>query len=123
MVSCPSGYVYSVGCCHRFDSIVSTIPTGYAVKIGTTWEKLPEVTTSIDDVFGVCIGTDSGCTVVQTEGYINSNILGITGLSLGDYLTIDTSTGAVISGGNASNAIAQIKYIGYNGVAYAKLIN
>ena len=122
MITCPSGYVYSVGNCHRFDDVETTIPVGYAVKIGTTWKKIPAVTTSLDDVYGICIGADGSCTIVQTEGYINSNILGISNVSLGDYLTINTSTGAIITGGTASNAIAQIKYIDYNGVAYAKII-
>ena len=120
MILCPAGYVYSVGDCDKFDEV--TIPSGYAVKFGSTGNKIPAVSTSLDNIYGISVGIEDGCTVVQTAGYISSNTLGISGLSVGDYLTIDTSTGAVISGGTSANAIAKVKYIDPDGVAYAKLM-
>lgn len=120
MILCPPGYVYSVGKCDKFDDAI--IASGYAVKFGATGNKVPAITTSLDDIYGISIGTEDGCTVVQYGGYISSNTLGISGLSIGDYLTIDTSTGAVISGGTSANAIAKVKYIDPDGVAYAKIL-
>ena len=120
MVSVPSGYVYSLGDCHRL--VNAQISAGKAVKIGNTISRIPAITTSLDDVYGVSIGIENNCTIVQTSGYINSNILGLSGLSVGDYLTIDTVTGAVITGGTLANAIAKVRYIDSDGIAYAKLM-
>jgi len=120
MFSTPSGYLYNLGDCHRFDE--AQIAKGYAVKFDTTANKVPSIATAINDIYGISLGIQDGCTIVQSSGYINSNILGLSGLAVGDYLTIDTSTGAVISGGTESNAIAKIKYVDSNSIAYAKLM-
>lgn len=120
MVSVPAGYVYSLGDCHRLMS--AQITAGKAVKLGNTVSRIPAVATLLDDVYGVSVGVESNCTIVQTSGYINSNTLGLTGLSVGDYLTIDTTTGSVVDGGTAANAIAKVKYIDSDGVAYAKMM-
>ena len=72
-------------------------------------------------MYGISLGTKNGSTIVQFRGYINSNVLGLSGLSVGDYLTLNSS-GAVVGGGTENNAIAKVALV-YNSVAYAKLIN
>ena len=118
LIKCPAGYVYNFGCCHEFFDV--TIGAGYAVKINNV---LNGITASTDrgQLYGISIGTRDGNTIVQTYGYINSNTLGITGLAVGDYLTID-GTGKVVSGGTSENAIAVVKVVDASGVAYAKLL-
>ena len=119
MVLCPSGYVYALGGVHKFcgDSIVA----GKAVKMKTAMTGV-EITTSLDNVYGVSIGAANGATYVVTDGWINSNSIGISGLSVWDYLTINTSTGDIETGGTESNAIAQVKFVNSNGVAIAKMM-
>lgn len=119
MCFCPAGYVYENGETLRFNDI--SIPAGYAVKIVNIKDSRQNnlvVTSVIDDVYGISIGTIGDDTVIQIGGYINSNVLGLNGLSVGDYLTID-NTGAVVVG-TSSNAIAQVKMVD-DGVAFAKL--
>ena len=117
MVYCPTGYVYNLGDCMEF--INQSVGSGYAVKLTNAYGGI-DVATALDDIYGISIGTRGNHTIVQTDGYINSNILGLSGLAVGDYLTID-NTGKVISGGTSANAVAKVKFVSDN-VAYAKLM-
>ena len=117
MVYCPTGYVYNLGDCMEF--INQSLGSGYAVKLTNAYGGIDEAT-ALDDIYGISIGTRGNHTIVQTDGYINSNILGLSGLAVGDYLTID-NTGKVVSGGTSANAIAKVTFVN-DGVAYAKLM-
>ena len=119
LVKCPAGYVYNLGDCQKFDH--ANISAGYAVSIDSIAFSGISVTNNLADIYGISVGVIDGYTVVQTGGYINSNILGLTGLSVGDYLTID-NTGKVVSGGTVSNAVAIVKMVDTDSVAYAKLM-
>lgn len=118
MITCPAGYVYALGGVHKFFG--SNVTAGKGVKLNSTMESVAAAD-SLNTLYGISIGVANGATYVQTDGWINSNTLGLSGLSVGDYLTINTSTGAVESG-TSSNAIAQVKYVDANSVAYAKLM-
>ena len=122
-VYCPEGYIYNTGDCRRIDK--EQISAGYAVKMTRRTYHASNsnigVTTNLDDIYGISIGTDGSGTILQVSGYINSNTLGISGLAVGDYLTID-SNGAVGGGGTAANAIAKVILVDENGIAYAKLM-
>lgn len=118
MVESPSGYVYAMDGVHKFAG--SNISAGTAVKLSSDMKDV-QATTSLNEIYGISIGTLGGTTYVQTEGWLNSNTLGLSGLSVGDYLTIDNS-GAVVSGGTSANAIAVVKHINSNGVAFAKMM-
>lgn len=117
LIKCPTGYVYNFGCNREFYNM--NIGAGYAVKM-TALDALA-VATVKNQICGISIGTRDGNTVIQTSGYINSNTLGLTGLAVGDYLTID-NTGKVVSGGTADNAVAVVKMVDSDSVAYAKLM-
>ena len=101
------------------------ISAGYAVKMKRktyhSSNSIIETATDSDDVYGISIGTDGTGTVVQVSGYISSNTLGISGLSVGDYLTVD-SNGAVVSGGTSANGIAKVVFVDEDEIAYAKLM-
>ena len=117
MILCPSGYVYQTGAVKVFDGV--EIAAGTAVKLTSSLSSV-EAATSVDSIYGISIGTWDGATYVQTEGWINSNILDLSGLSVGDLLTIDGS-GAVVSGGTSANAIAKVKTVD-DSIGYAKLM-
>ena len=118
IIFCPEGYVYALGGVHKFFG--SNVTAGKAVKLNAAMTEV-SAADSLDSVYGISIGVFEGATYVQTEGWINSNSLGLSSLSVGDYLTVNTSTGAV-EVGTASNAIAQVKAVDSSGVAYAKLM-
>ena len=122
-IYCRPGYVYNTGDCRTINGVA--IQSGYAVKATrTTYHStLPHaaIATDLDSIYGISIGNDGTDTIVQVSGYINSNTLGISGLSVGDYLTIDEN-GAVVSGGTVSNAIAKVTYVNELNVAFAKLL-
>ena len=118
MISSPSGYVYALDGVHKFAG--SNVTAGKAVKLSADM-KTVSATDSLNSLYGISIGVLDGVTYVQTEGWLNSNTLGLSNLSVGDYLTVNTSTGAV-EVGTASNAIAQVKHVDSDSVAYAKLI-
>lgn len=118
VINCPAGFLYNIGDCRVFDGI--TVSAGKAVSITNEREPGLATTTSVDAVCGISLGYKDGATYVQKSGYINSRTLGLSGLSVGDYLTIDGS-GNVVSGGTASNAIAKVKIVS-DSVAYAKLL-
>ena len=123
MVYCPEGYIYNTGDCKWINK--EQISAGYAVKMKRktyhSSNSIIETATDSDDVYGISIGTDGTGTVVQVSGYISSNTLGISGLSVGDYLTVD-SNGAVVSGGTSANGIAKVVFVDEDEIAYAKLM-
>ena len=118
MVTCPAGYVYALDGVHKFYG--SDVRAGKAVQLTGTMTGVTEAV-SPDRVYGISIGTADGATYVQTEGWINAGTLGLVGLAAGDYLTVEAETGYVIGGGTAENAIAQVKFVDADKVAYAKL--
>lgn len=118
MIFCPSGYVYALGGVHKF--IGASVTAGKAVKLNSAMTTVA-VADSLDSVYGICIGVLDGITYVQAEGWVNSNTLGLSNLSVGDYLTVNTSTGAV-EVGTSANAIAQVRHVDSDGIAYAKLM-
>lgn len=59
---------------------------------------------------GVIVANDDYYSYVQRTGYINTRILGMSGFSIGDYITIDANN-ALVTGGTSSNAVGQITFI------------
>jgi hypothetical protein len=122
IIKSPVGYIYNTGDCRRDKNV--QIPSGYAVKV-TRWGYSSDypyvaICTDLGIISGISVGTDGTDTIVQNSGYMNSNVLGLSGLTVGDYLTIDSS-GKVVSGGTSTNAIARVVFVDENNIAYAKL--
>ena len=118
MVICPSGYVYNLGDCRKFYN--QSIAASKAVKLTNNYGGIA-VATDLDSIYGISLGVKDSVTYVQVSGWLNATMLGLTGLSVGDYLTIDSS-GNVVSGGTASNAIAQVKFIDDGGIIFARMM-
>ena len=117
MIKDSTGDMYRLG---MIDLIPKGIATGKMVK-RVNGNLTYEVATDKAVACGVVIGSDTDFAYVQKCGYIASNYLGLTGLAIGDYLTVDNS-GSVVTGGTASNAIAIVKAVDSDGVAYAQLL-
>lgn len=104
IVDCFEGCVYDLGQCHKFERSYS-FSVGQAVTVGTNYNL--SATTTKTGMFGIVLGKLDGYTYVQCGGYINSNTFGISGLSVGDYVTLD-SNGVLTDGGTAENAIGVV---------------
>lgn len=104
MVKCQSDEIYALG-------MIDKAPAGLSVGtlVGRTSTNFAlEATTDIEIAYGVVVAVDSDFSYVQREGYVPSNLIGLSGLSQGDYVTVDSS-GAIISGDTAENSIGVVK--------------
>lgn len=130
--------ITAYGCCENImaatDHVVITgavtkikltdIPVGTMV---TSNGKAITATTNKDIAFGVVIDHDSLWTYIQRTGHIYAGMLSLTGLSVGDYVTVNGS-GLIVTGGTSSNAVGVCDYIsddadaGDDGKAFIKLL-
>lgn len=123
MITCPSGFIYNLGDVTKFNRNTSTdYSVGQMIKLDSNlyWERPISPTTNKQIAYGIIIGVTDENYYVQKSGYINSNILGLSGLSVGDYITVD-SNGICITGGTEDNAIGVVKRINSD-VAFIKLL-
>lgn len=117
-LDCEAGTLYNLGDCMTFPA---QIAAGQAVK--QTGIRTVEATTSLDDIYGISIGYDTLHTFVQRQGYIAAQVLGLTGLSVGDYVTLDSSGVVTATNATASNAIGRVESIADNSsTAFIKLM-
>jgi hypothetical protein len=110
---------------YQINTVKTTIgfTVGQAVSktSGSTVVGAYQVATNIALIYGIVVFADSNFSYIQRTGYIASNILGLTGLSMGDYITID-SNGNVVTDGTSANAIGVVKWVDDSGYAYIKLL-
>ena len=121
IVDCETGMIYNLANCIKAKG---QITAGQLVSISRPSRSvIASAVTSADIADGVSIGNKSGETVIASHGYINSNQVGLTGLSVGDYITIDTD-GILTDGGTQSNAVGVVTGVSdrQNGGAYIKLL-
>ena len=104
MVMTEAGLVYDFGDCRKF--LGTSLSRGQAVKLDGT--LMPVAQTDASKVYGIVIGNDGKYTYVQTRGYISNVVLGLSGLSVGDYITLDSSGVVTASGATASNAVGVV---------------
>lgn len=116
-LDCEADTFYNFGDCVKF---ITNISAGQAVKL--TGVRTPTATTSGDDIYGISIGYDGTYTYVQRQGYIADSVLGLTGLSVGDYVTLDSSGVVTATGATASNAIGFVECVAETGTAFIKLM-
>ena len=94
--------------------------SGQAVAVNNQMQMVTTADRSI--MYGVSIGNDGTYTYVQTRGYINSNTVGLSGLSVGDYVTLDANGLLTSSGATADNAVGVVTAISqYSSSAFIKL--
>ena len=76
---------------------------------------------------GIVVANDTYYSYIQRTGYINTRILGMTGFSLGDYITIDGNN-KLVQGGTSSNAVGVVTFISNDsdqtdqGIGFIKLL-
>lgn len=75
----------------------------------------------IDSALGVLVFRDSLYDYIQTDGYINAKRLSLSGLSVGDYITVDSSMKLTATSATASNAVGVVKYTDTDGNAQIML--
>ena len=120
IVDCETGMIYNLSNCIKAKG---QIPAGQLVNVNRISRQMTATAVSSANIAsGVSIGYTGSETVVASGGYINSNQVGLTGLSQGDFITID-SDGVLISGGTSSNAVGVVISISerQDGGAYIKL--
>ena len=123
MISCKPGLIYSFGGVSVFKkSIYETHSLGDVVKLDADlyWQGAISRTSNRHIAYGIVVGISKEKTYVQRSGFVSSTILGITGLAVGDFITIDTN-GKCVSGGTEDNAIGVVKRV-KSDVAYIKLL-
>lgn len=117
MVSCDADYIYEFG---NIVKIEAGFNAGEVVRHEATTDMF-ELTDSIDTYCGIIINADSNYSYMQKSGFISSAFLGLSNLSVGDYVTVDSVTKKVVSGGTASNAIGVVVATESNGTAFIKM--
>lgn len=117
MVKDDTGTMYRLG---MIDLFPAGQTAGLMVKRSSSGLGI-EATSDSDVAIGIVIGSDSDYSYVQRCGYIASNYLGLTGLAVGDYVTVDNSTHLVTAGGTSSNAVGVVKAVDSDGIAYIQL--
>lgn len=80
-----------------------------------------EMTTDPALACGIITLVETEYVYIQRWGYINSTILGMSGLALGDYITVDSSGVLTTTGASASNAVGVITHID-DSVAFMKML-
>lgn len=109
--------LYDLGMVTRHPGSIST---GTLVAKTSSGDAIA-ATQNIAIAYGVVIGADNGIVYVQRPGFIASDRLGLTGLVLGDYVTANSS-GAIVSGGTASNAVGIVQAVDGDGTAFIRLL-
>ena len=123
MISCKPGLIYSFGGVSVFKkSIYETHSLGDVVKLNADlyWQGAISRTSYRHIAYGIVVGITKEKTYVQRMGFVSSSILGITGLAVGDFITIDTN-GKCVAGGTEDNAIGVVKRV-KSDVAFIKLL-
>lgn len=106
---------------------VTGLPVGTMVARNTTYGNQYAAVSDKTIADGVIVANDDYFSYVQRTGYINTRILGFSGFSRGDYVTID-SNNALALGGTSANAVGQITFVSQdsdttdNGIGFIKLM-
>lgn len=120
LVDCDEGMIYNLANCFKAKG---QITAGQLVSVGRSDRSLVATAVVSSDIAnGVSIGHKNGETIIASHGYINSNQVGITGLSVGDYITVDAN-GVLTDGGTQANAVGVVTGISERqaGGAFIKL--
>lgn len=120
MIKCPSGFVYSTGAVQKIVYDWHTqFSVGDVLKMGGDG-FFPTKTTDPKLFYGIVIGKTSSFHYIQTEGWVNSDTLGLTGLSAGDRIGIDANS-AVTKVADDDEAIGLVTFIDSDDVAHIRL--
>ena len=94
----------------------TSVPVGTLVTVGageltaTSGGIRAVASPDIESALGVLVDRDTYFDYIQTEGYIPAKAIGISsGLSVGDYITVDGNM-KLTGGGTSANAVGIVKY-------------
>ena len=117
MVSCDDIFIWQFG---NVVKIEAGFTAGDVIAHSSGLDTF-EKTTNIDAFCGVVINADSNYSYVQRSGFVCSKHIGLSSLSIGDYITIDGTTKKAVSGGTSSNAIGVVTAVESDGTAFIRL--
>lgn len=78
-------------------------------------------TSDITLASGVVVGADENYTYVQHTGYLPANVLGLEGLTIGDYVTVDENA-RLVPGGSAERCVGIVAAVDENSRAHIRLL-
>ena len=98
---------------------LSSVPVGTFVNVNadsmtsTSGGITAEVASDIYSAIGIIVDKDDYYDYIQTDGYIQGSRLGLSNLSVGDFVTVDNNM-KLASGGTSSNWVGVVKYTDSN---------
>lgn len=118
MLDCSATDVINIGDRTRHKNTFNLPVLTMVKRNGSTYE----MTTNKDVACGIIVLISGEYAYIQRGGFINSNILGMSNLSIGDYITVDTNGVLTTTGATSSNAVGIITNIDEYSVAYMKML-
>ena len=106
MIFEPGIYIIQTG--DIVKTALTALDEGTMVAFASGAEKLTKAA-SAAVAYGVIVKKDTEYDYVQKSGYINAAWVGLTGLSIGDYITINSDM-ELVTGGTSSNAVGVVVY-------------
>ena len=116
MISCRDDQIWQLG------MIFKTSP-GFekGTLLGCAVNDEYQLTSNIAVASGVVVGTDENFSYVQYTGYLPANVVGLEGLAIGDYVTVDENA-RLILGGSAERCVGIVTAVEDNGRAHIRLL-
>ena len=106
MIFEPGIYIVQTG--DVVKTALTALDEGTLVAFATGAEKLTKAA-SAAVAYGVIVKKDTEYDYVQKSGFINAAWVGLTGLSIGDYVTVNSDM-ELVTGGTSSNAVGVVVY-------------
>lgn len=118
MLNCSATDEINIGDRTRHKNTMNLPVLTMVKRNGSTYE----MTTDKAIACGIIVLITDEYTYIQRGGFINSNILGISNLTVGDYITVNSSGVLTTTGASASNAVGIVTDVDEYGVAYMKML-
>ena len=118
MLNCSATDEINIGDRTRHKNTMNLSALTMVKRSGSTYAA----TTNPAIACGIIVLISGEYAYIQRGGFINSNILGMSGLSVGDYITVDSSGVLTTTGASASNAVGVVTNIDEYSVAYMKML-
>lgn len=118
MLNCSATDEINLGDRTRHKNTMNLSELTMVKRSGSTYEA----TTNPAVACGIIVLISGEYAYIQRGGFINSNILDMSGLSVGDYITVDSSGVLTTTGASASNAVGVVTNIDEYSVAYMKML-
>lgn len=118
MLNCSASDVINIGNRTRHKNTMNLPVLTMVKRNGSTYA----MTTDGAVACGIIVLISGEYAYIQKGGYINSNILGMSNLAIGDYITVDSSGVLTTTGATEANAVGIVTNIDEHGIAYMKML-